>query len=58
MIRRRYTHINDAKLRELWPTRITYAELGKALGHHPKTLRRRAAKIGLPAQRRKLWRQQ
>ena len=47
--------IDDAKLRQLWGTHMTDALLAEAMGHSPKTLRRRAVKIGLPSSRRKLW---
>jgi hypothetical protein len=49
--------LDDAKLRRLWPSRLPDAELVKRLGHHKWTLRRRAAKIGLPSSRRVLWAQ-
>lgn len=47
--------IDDAKLRRLWPSRLTEAEIAKQLGHHRSVLRRRAVKIGLPSSRRTLW---
>ena len=46
--------IDDAKLRRLWPSHLTDAEIGRRMGHHPFALRRRAAKIGLPL-RRQIW---
>lgn len=47
--------IDDDKLRKLWPTRMSDADLAKALGHHRGTVRRRAIKIGLPSSRREIW---
>jgi hypothetical protein len=47
--------IDDAMLRQLWGSHMTDAVIAKAMGHAAKTLRRRAAKIGLPSSRRKLW---
>jgi hypothetical protein len=47
--------IDDAKLKKLWPTRMTQAELAKAMGHHQWVLRRRAIKLGLPSSRKELW---
>jgi hypothetical protein len=47
--------VDDAKLRRLWPSRLSDKELVKQLGHHTWTLRRRAIKLGLPSSRRELW---
>jgi hypothetical protein len=47
--------IDDAKLRLLWKTRMTEADISEIMGHKPWVLRRRAVKIGLPSSRRKLW---
>lgn len=47
--------IDDAKLRQLWATRMKDQDIAKALGHHVRTLRRRAVKLGLPSSRRMLW---
>ena len=50
--------IDDAKLKKLWPTRITEQALAKMMGCHRWTLRRRAVKLGLPSSRRELWESQ
>ena len=50
--------LDDAKLRRLWPSRLSDAELVKQLGHHKWTLRRRAIKLRLPSSRRELWAEQ
>jgi hypothetical protein len=47
--------IDDAKLKRLWPSRMSDEALAKALGHHRNVLRRRAIKLGLPSSRRELW---
>lgn len=47
--------IDDAKLKRLWPSRMTEADLAKAMGHNRWTLRRRAVKLGLPSSRRAIW---
>jgi hypothetical protein len=47
--------IDDAKLRQLWASRMTEADMAKTMGHSPWSLRRRAVKIGLPSSRRDLW---
>lgn len=56
-ITRHYTHtkIDDIKLKRLWPSRMTDADLAKAMGHHPWVLRRRAIKLGLSSSRKELW---
>jgi hypothetical protein len=56
-ITRHYTRakVDDTKLKRLWASRMTEAELAKALGHHPWVLRRRAIKLGLPSSRKELW---
>lgn len=46
--------IDDARLRKLWPSRLTDDGLAKAMGHTPSVLRRRATKLGLPL-RRTIW---
>lgn len=50
--------IDDAKLKRLWASRMSEADLAKAMGHHRNVLRRRAVKLGLPSSRRELWAQQ
>lgn len=47
--------IDDTRLKKLWGSRMSDADLAKMLGHHRSTLRRRAAKLGLPSSRRSLW---
>lgn len=46
--------LNDDKLRTLWPLRISDADMAQRLGCHRNTVRRRAAKLGLPL-RREIW---
>lgn len=46
--------IDDDKLKRLWGSRMTECAIAKELGHRPWTIRRRAAKLGLPL-RRKIW---
>jgi hypothetical protein len=53
--RRRPKGIDDVLLRQLWRSHMTDALIAEAMGHAPRTLRRRAIKIGLPSSRRKLW---
>lgn len=52
---KRKRKIDDVKLKKLWGCRLSDNDLAKALGHDRNTLRRRAAKLGLPSSRRKLW---
>lgn len=47
--------IDDAKLKRLWPSRLSDVDLAKEMGHHRNTVRRRAAKLGLQPSRRELW---
>lgn len=46
--------IDDDKLKRLWPSRMSDCDLAREMGHKTWTVRRRAAKLGLPL-RRKLW---
>jgi hypothetical protein len=46
--------IDDAKLKRLWVSHMTECNIAKEMGHHRNTLRRRAAKLGMPL-RRKIW---
>jgi len=46
--------VDDAKLRRLWPTRMTDCAIAKMMGHSRGTVRRRAVKLGLPS-RREIW---
>lgn len=57
-IKRHYTRmkdIDDAKLKRLWPSRMSECEMAKALGRHRNTVRKRAIKLGLPSSRRAMW---
>lgn len=47
--------IDDAKLLRLWSSRMTEEVIAKEMGHHPRALRRRAVKLGMPSSRRLLW---
>jgi hypothetical protein len=57
-LRLRRRKIDDAKLKELWQSRLTELQIGEIMGHDPSTLRRRAIKIGLPSSRREIWKTQ
>ena len=46
-----WTDVEDAKLRELWPTEMTDAEVAKLIGREPGPVRKRADRLGLPTRR-------
>ena len=49
--------LDDVKLKLLWPTRMTECAIAKRMGTSRGSLRRRAAKLGLPSSRREIWSQ-
>lgn len=47
----RFTEVEKARLRVLWPTAISDKELAQRFGRDPATLRRIGKRIGLPLRR-------
>jgi hypothetical protein len=47
--------VDSKLLTKLWYSRLTPGEIAERMGHSTQTLRRHAKKIGLPADRRELW---
>ncbi len=52
---RPYKKVNSALLTKLWFSRASMSEICGRMGHHDKTLRRAAEKLGLPKSRTAIW---